>query len=135
MCNWRIMRGNFHCHIYEKNGLLTTIRIRQHLPLKSPFTYLIQIVIELNIRKNLSQLLKRPMCHLQIIHLLILFHWVTHQYKWKIEEVLTQNPVELQPVYFSAKKFDHLKQPLIDGLLSSFPWIVKEYHLHHKILI
>ena len=24
-------------------------------------------------------------------------------------------------IYFSAKKFDHLKQPLIDGLLSSFP--------------
>ena len=35
----------------------------------------------------------------------------------KIEEVPTQNPVELQSVYFFTKKFDHLKQPFVDELL------------------
>ena len=40
-------------------GLLTKVRIKQHLPLKSPFTYFIQIVIELSIRKTFAFLKKR----------------------------------------------------------------------------
>ena len=43
--------------------------------------------------------------------------------------------MEIQPVYFPTKKFDHLKQPFADDLLSGFPLILKDYNLQHKILI
>ena len=52
-----------------------------------------------------------------------------------MEDVLTRNPVELQPVYFSTKRLDHTKQPFVDHLLISFSLILKDYHLCHKILI
>ena len=42
-----------------------------------------------------------------------------------IEEIPTQSPVELQPAHFSREKFDYLKQPFVDDLLSSFPLILK----------
>ena len=43
--------------------------------------------------------------------------------------------MELQPVYFSTKTFDHLKQLFIDDLLRSFPLILKDCNLLGKILI
>ena len=49
------MNGNFLCRVYGKKacfyGLLTRVTIKQNLPFVGPFTYFIQIVIELIIRK------------------------------------------------------------------------------------
>ena len=67
------MKGNFPCRVYGKKtypyGLLTKVRIKQHLSLESPFTSFIQIVIVLSIRKRFVFNLKKRIFYMLILYL------------------------------------------------------------------
>ena len=59
-------------HLWEKTypyGLLTKVRIKQHLSMECPFTYFIQIVIVLSIRKRFVFNLKKRIFYIFILYL------------------------------------------------------------------
>ena len=81
-----------------------------HFPLKSPFTnfFLNQNLLSLWIRLH-QVLLKKEKYHWQKFQILMLFHQADHLCKLKTKEALIPILVELQNLFLSTQKYDHLK--------------------------
>ena len=65
----------------------------------------------------------------------MLFHQADHLCKSKTKEALMPILVELQNLFFSTQKSDHLKQPFVYDFQDNFPAEKVTHHQRHKLLI
>ena len=65
----------------------------------------------------------------------MLFHQADHLSKLKMKETLILIHVEIQNLFFSTQKSDHLKQPFAFDFQDNFPAEKVIHHRHHKLVI
>ena len=65
----------------------------------------------------------------------MLFHQADRLCKLKTKEALTPILVELQNLFPSTQKSDHLKQPFVYDFQDNFPAEKVTHHQRHKLLI
>ena len=65
----------------------------------------------------------------------MLFHHTDHLCQSKTKEALTPILVELQNLFSSSQKSDHLKKPFAYNFQVNFPAEKVIHHQHHKLVI